>query len=89
MLAGERSDQTAQPDRVRALDEDRVAVLHAEVRQGGLRLGRGPAMSEGNGFAKRGGASSIQTYVRDPSMVRYYKRLLDLEPLYAVLEKSL
>ena len=40
-------------------------------------------------FAKRGGASSIQTYVRDPAMVRYYKRLLDLEPLYAVLEKTL
>lgn len=40
-------------------------------------------------FAKRGGASSIQTYVKNPAMVRYYKRLLDLEPLYAVLEKTL
>lgn len=41
------------------------------------------------GFARRGGASSIQTYVREPSMVRYYKRLLKIDPLYAVLEKSL
>ena len=40
-------------------------------------------------FAKKAGASSIQTYVRDPAMVRYYKRLLDLDPLYAVLEKQI
>lgn len=40
-------------------------------------------------FARRGGASSIQTYVRDQAMVRYYKRLLDLDPLYAVLEKQI
>lgn len=40
-------------------------------------------------FARRGGASSIQTYVRDPAMVRYYRRLLNIEPLYAVLEKTL
>lgn len=37
-------------------------------------------------FAKRGGASAIQTYVRKPAMVRYYKRLLNIEPLYSVME---
>ena len=40
-------------------------------------------------FARRGGATSIQTYCRNPAMVRYYKRFLDLDPLYAVLEKPL
>ena len=40
-------------------------------------------------FAKHGGASSIQTYCRNPAMVRYYKRFFDVEPLYAVLEKQL
>ncbi len=40
-------------------------------------------------FAIRGGASSLQTYCRNPGMVRYYKRFLDVDPLYTVLEKSL
>jgi hypothetical protein len=40
-------------------------------------------------FARRGGASSLQTYCRHPGMVRYYKRFLNVDPLYAVLEKNL
>lgn len=40
-------------------------------------------------FARNAGASSIQTYCRNPAMVRYYKRFLDVDPLYAVLEKQL
>jgi len=40
-------------------------------------------------FARQAGASSIQTYCRNPAMVRYYKRFFDVEPLYAVLEKQL
>ena len=40
-------------------------------------------------FARQAGASSIQTYCRNPAMVRYYKRFFDVEPLYAVLVKQL
>lgn len=40
-------------------------------------------------FARQGGASSIQTYCRNPAMVRYYKRFFEIEPLYAVLEREL
>ena len=40
-------------------------------------------------FARRAGASSIQTYCRNPAMIRYYRRWFQLEPTYTVLEKSL
>ena len=40
-------------------------------------------------FARHAGASSLQTYCRHPGMVRYYKRFLNVDPLYAVLEKPL
>lgn len=40
-------------------------------------------------FARRGGASSIQTLVSNPAMVRYYKQKLNLEPRYTVLEKTI
>lgn len=40
-------------------------------------------------FARMAGASSIQTYVSSPAMVRYYKQKLDLEPRYTVLEKTI
>ena len=41
-------------------------------------------------FARRGGASSIQSYCRKPSMVRYYRKYFDdVAPAYTVLEKKL
>ena len=39
--------------------------------------------------AKLVGATSIQTYCKNPAMVRYYRRWFDLKPLYTVLEKTL
>lgn len=39
--------------------------------------------------AKAGGAASIQTYCKNPAMVRYYRRWFHLDPVYTVLEKSL
>ena len=40
-------------------------------------------------FAKRGGASAIWTYCKNPAMTRYYRRWFGLEPIYTVLEKQL
>jgi hypothetical protein len=40
-------------------------------------------------FAKRGGAAAIQTYCKNPAMVRYYRRWFKLEPVYTVLETTL
>lgn len=41
-------------------------------------------------FANKGGASSIQTYCRKPSMVRYYAKYFeDVAPVYTVLETKL
>ena len=40
-------------------------------------------------FAKAGGASSIQTYCKNPAMIRYYRRWFHLEPVYTVLETEL
>ena len=41
-------------------------------------------------LARRGGASSIQTYCRKPSMVRYFRKYFDdVAPAYPVLERKL
>lgn len=40
-------------------------------------------------FAKRGGATSISTYCKNPAMTRYYRRWFGLTPVYTVLEKPL
>ena len=40
-------------------------------------------------FATRGGADAIQTYCKNPAMVRYYRRWFQLEPVYTVLETTL
>lgn len=40
-------------------------------------------------FAARGGATTIQTYVKNPAMVRYHRRFFDAAPAYTVLEKQL
>lgn len=34
-------------------------------------------------------ATSVQTYCKNPAMVRYYRRWFQLEPVYTVLEKQL
>ena len=39
--------------------------------------------------AKVGGASSIQTYCKNPAMTLYYRRWFQLDPVYTVLEKQL
>lgn len=40
-------------------------------------------------FARRGGASVIRTYCKNPAMQRYYRRWFQLDPVYTVLEKQL
>lgn len=40
-------------------------------------------------FARKCGASSIQTFCRNPAMIRYYRRWFQLDPIYTVLEKQL
>ncbi len=40
-------------------------------------------------IALHAGATSVQTYCKNPAMVRYYRRWFGLKPLYTVLEKSL
>ena len=40
-------------------------------------------------FARRGGAVAIQTYCKDPAMLRYYRRWFHLTPTYTLLEKQL
>ena len=41
-------------------------------------------------FARTGGASSIRTFCREPSMVRYYQRFFTgVAPIYSVLERPL
>lgn len=39
--------------------------------------------------ARRVGAASIQTYCKNPAMVRYYRRWFGLKPIYTVLEMPL
>ena len=39
--------------------------------------------------AKHLGASAIQTFCKNPAMVRYYRRWFHLEPLYTLLEKPI
>ena len=39
--------------------------------------------------AKEIGATSIQTFCKNPAMVRYYRRWFGMTPTYTVLEKSL
>jgi hypothetical protein len=39
--------------------------------------------------AKQRGATAIQTYCKNPAMVRYHRRWFQLEPVYTVLEKQL
>jgi len=39
-------------------------------------------------FGRQAGASSIQTYCKNPAMVRYHRRF-NFEPVYAVLETTL
>lgn len=40
-------------------------------------------------FAKKGGATRIETFCKNPAMSRYYRRWFGLTPTYTVLEKSL
>lgn len=40
-------------------------------------------------FARQGGASSIQTFCKNPAMVRLHRRNFDPEIAYTVLEKQL
>lgn len=40
-------------------------------------------------FARRAGATSIQTYCRNPAMVRYHQHHFGAEVAYTVLEKKL
>lgn len=40
-------------------------------------------------FAKQGGASAIQTYCKNPAMVRLHQKYYGLETAYTVLEKQL
>lgn len=40
-------------------------------------------------FARSAGATAIQTYCKNPAMVRYYRRWFHLDPVYTVLEKQL
>lgn len=39
--------------------------------------------------AKHLGATSVQTYCKNPAMARYYRRWFGLQPLYTVLEMPL
>lgn len=39
--------------------------------------------------ARNVGATSIQTYCKNPAMVRYFRRWFGLTPLYTVLERPL
>lgn len=39
--------------------------------------------------ARKIGATSIQTYCKNPAMVRYYRRWFGLNPIYTVLEMPL
>lgn len=40
-------------------------------------------------FARQGGAETIQTYCKNPAMVRYHKKHFGAEVAYTVLEKTL
>ena len=40
-------------------------------------------------FARQGGASAIQTYCKNPAMVRLHQKYYDAETAYTVLEKQL
>lgn len=66
----------------------RKTVLN--VSFGGGRVGAREAVGDVLcDFALRGGASSIQTYCKNPAMTRYYRRWFGLDPIYTVLEKQL
>lgn len=40
-------------------------------------------------FARRGGATAVQSFVQNPAMVRYHERFFGAERAYTVMERSL
>lgn len=56
---------------------------------GGKVPDRGDVAEKLIAFAKKGGATRIETFCKNPAMTRYYRRWFGLTPTYTVLDKSL